>query len=92
MAIPDWKKGIDIIRTILLSEWDPIGFGFGVPDDEYDAYLPTIYSHIHRNASIQEIAQLLEKIETESMGLAARPSVNLHVAQLLVNQIKTNHE
>ena len=35
------------IRKILLCDWDPIGCGR--PDDEYDSYIPMIYSILRSN-------------------------------------------
>jgi hypothetical protein len=65
-----------------MSEWDPIGWG--VPDDEYDSYIPTIYRFIQARVDIEKLASHLEKLETVSMGLRPRPEVNKRVARLLL--------
>jgi hypothetical protein len=84
MAKPsrDWKADVDAIRQVLMSEWDPIGCG--VPDDEYDGYIPAIYHFMHARASVEELASHLQEIETQRMCLAARPEVNSRVAQGLL--------
>ena len=58
------------IDEILWNYWDPIG----VKDsenarDEYDFYIPKIYSLKNSGASEVEIAQMLLKFETDRMGL-----------------------
>ena len=78
----DWKADVDAIRPILMSEWDPIGCG--VPDDEYDGYIPVIYRLMQARVSIEDLASHLQEIETERMGLPARPEVNRRVAKMLL--------
>jgi hypothetical protein len=78
----DWKADVDAIRRVLMSEWDPIGCG--VPDDEYDSYIPVIYKYMQARSSVEELAQHLEEIETQRMGLSARPEVNRSVAKSLL--------
>ena len=78
----DWKADVDAIRRVLMSDWDPIGCG--VPDDEYDRYIPVIYRFMQSRASIEELALHLQALETQQMCLAARPEVNLCVAQRLL--------
>jgi hypothetical protein len=51
----------------LLTEWDPIGCG--VPDDEYDSYIPTIIRMIVDNCDAHPLAEHLFRLESESMGL-----------------------
>lgn len=65
----DWKADVDAIRRILISEWDPIGCG--VPEDEYDSYIPVIYRLMQARAGVERLASHLEELETESMGLRA---------------------
>jgi hypothetical protein len=66
-----------------MSEWDPIGCG--VPEDEYDSYIPTIYRLMQSRVSAAELASHLAKLETISMGLRERPGVNRRVAELLLD-------
>jgi hypothetical protein len=66
--------------------WDPIGCG--VPDDEYDGYIPAIYNLMQSRVSFEELASLLEEFETQRMCLPARAEVNRRVAKLLLALIK----
>lgn len=79
----DWKADVDKIRQVLMSEWDPIGCG--VPDDEYDSYIPKIYLLMQERVSVHELASHLEKLETLSMGLSANPETNRRVAKILLD-------
>ena len=83
MQARDWKADVDAIRLILMAEWDPISCG--VPDDEYDGYIPAIYNLIQSRVSMEELAALLQEFETQHMGLPARPEVNQRVAKLLLD-------
>jgi hypothetical protein len=82
-----WKEDVDAIRKVLMSEWDPIGFGHLLPADEYDSYIPMIYSAIQSRARVEDLAKHLEQIETERIGLPARPEVNRQVARSLLGLI-----
>ena len=79
----DWKADVDAIRRILISEWDPIGCG--VPEDEYDSYIPVIYRLMQARAGVEGLASHLEKLETESMGLRADMDRNRRVARMLLD-------
>jgi len=79
----DWKADVDAIRSTLMSEWDPIGCG--VPDDEYDGYIPVIYRLMQARVGVEELASHLQEIETRRMGLRARPEVNRRVAKMLLD-------
>ncbi len=79
----DWKADVDEIRRVLMSEWDPIGCG--VPEDEYDRYIPVIYHFMQEHVATEVLASHLEKLETQSMGLSARPEVNRRVAKMLLD-------
>lgn len=79
----DWKADVDAIRSILMAEWNPIGCG--VPDDEYDAYIPVIYLLMQARVSFGELAARLQQIETERMGLQGRPEVNRRVGKMLLD-------
>jgi hypothetical protein len=79
---PDWKADRDAIRRILLSEWGPIGCG--VPEDEYDSYIPAISRLLRARVSVEQLASHLEELETRQMGLPARLEVNRRVAEILL--------
>lgn len=86
MRSRDWKADVDAIRRILISEWDPIGSG--VPNDEYDSYIPTIYRLMQDRAGVEGLASHLEKLETVSMGLPANAERNRRVAKMLVELLE----
>ena len=80
--LPDWKTSVEAIRRVLMSEWNPIGCG--VPDDEYDSYIPVIYRMIRERCDVAGLASHLEELETNAMGLSARPEVDRRVAKMLL--------
>lgn len=59
------------IGEILLKEWDPIGVQ-DIPEaqDEYDAYVSSVYKQLISGKSVQEIFDYLWWVETEHMGLS----------------------
>jgi hypothetical protein len=63
-----WKVESDVVRRILLADWNPIAAG--VPDDEYDSYIPTILRMIGDNCDAHRLAEHLLRLESESMGLS----------------------
>ena len=60
------------VRHVLLTTWDPIGVQ-DIPDaqDEYDGYVPTIFSMLITRKPVSEIFEYLLWLETEHMGLSA---------------------
>ena len=66
-----WLEIQNRIREVLNTEWDPIGGG--VPEDEYDSYIAEIYSMLQRDASAEDLAERLLRIETDEIGLDGLP-------------------
>jgi len=60
------------VNEVLHYIWDPIGVR-GEPNarDEYDSYVPGVYSLLHDGATAEQIATHLDKIATERMGLSS---------------------
>ncbi len=79
----NWKADVDAIRSLLLAEWNLIGFY--VPNDEYDSYIPAIYRLMQTRVSVEELAAHLQEIETQQICLQARPEVNRRVAIMLLD-------
>jgi hypothetical protein len=79
----EWKTHFDAIRKVLHTEWNPIGCG--VPEDEYDSYIPSIYQLLRSRADATRLADHLEKIETNSMGLTTNAENDRRVAELLLH-------
>ncbi len=73
-------RGID---EILWSDWDPIGISNreDSPRDEYQGYLPSVFSLAIRGASALEIAEYLRQVATERMGLDSSIEEELPVAE-----------
>ena len=72
------------LSEILLHDWDPIGINDEVVvRDEYDPYAAEISRMLASGASASELAQYLVRIETEGLGLRARPERARAVAQTL---------
>jgi hypothetical protein len=67
-----WLTIQDEIRSVLNTDWDPIGVA-DVIGDEYDMYIGRIYSLLIGGASEQAIAEHLLSIELERMGLTGTP-------------------
>jgi hypothetical protein len=68
-----WIDFRDRVRAVLNAEWDPIGVAAEVTD-EYDSYLGGIHSLLARDASADELAAHLLRIETETMELSPQPA------------------
>jgi hypothetical protein len=71
-----WLAIQDQIRSVLNTEWDPIGVA-DIVDDEYDMYIGCIYSLLAGSVSEQAIAEHLLSIEIERMGLGGTPITQL---------------
>lgn len=73
------------VDEVLHYVWDPIGAS-AIPAarDEYHAYLPQVFRLVCEGSDAASIASYLGKVTTEQMGLAPRPTHDLHVAQVLL--------
>ena len=83
-------KGVD---EILWNDWDPIGVNDIAPRDEYQSYVPEIFSLLIQNKSDKEISYRLYKIETETIGVLGSREHCLKIAKKLIEKkkIKTHH-
>lgn len=72
------------IRSVLFKDWDPVSVSYN-PDliDEYDSYIGSIYRLIFINASTDEIAEALSKIERDQIGFDTPKEKLLPVAEKL---------
>ena len=64
-----WLTIQDEIRSALNTDWDPIGVVADGINDEYDMYIGQIYSLLLSGASEQAIAEHLQSIEIDGIGL-----------------------
>ena len=69
---------------VLHYVWDPIGVA-GTPEarDEYDSYMPHVFSMLIQDAPSAEIAQFLVTTETEAMGLSGSESVRERAGEVV---------
>lgn len=77
------------VDEVLHYLWDPIGVS-GVPEarDEYDSYVPHVFSLLIHGADAQAITDFLQNTETVTMGLSdtARARERAHeVTSILEN-------
>lgn len=73
------------IDEVLHYLWDPIGVA-GIPGarDEYDAYLPQVFSLLTTGAGADEIADYLTEISAQAMGLGNNRERDRHTATQLL--------
>jgi len=76
------------VRDVLVRDWDPIGCG--VPEDEYDSYVPGIIELLLQGADSQQISDHLCTLETVNMGLRGDRRLNARVAAVLLSLIDGN--
>jgi hypothetical protein len=75
-----WNEtGEHELRQLLYWKWDPIGVNAAFPRtaDEYDRYAPEVVSALSNGACEADIAELLETIQRDRMGLGGEPSGRL---------------
>jgi hypothetical protein len=82
----NWKQLQGTIHEILIHDWDPIGCG--VPDDEYDSYIPGICRLLLDGADDIEIGLHLEHLQTVNMGLQGNEQRNRRIASLLIERTR----
>lgn len=80
-------KGVD---EILWNDWDPIGVNDVAPRDEFQSYVPEIFSLLIQNKSDKEISYRLYKIETETIGVLGSREHCLKIAKKLIEEKNKN--
>lgn len=72
------------IDEILFYKWDPIGISSGNwPRDEYESYLPTVYSLVVTNSEPSTIVDYLTQSRAR-MGLSESLVKDIKIAELLL--------
>lgn len=77
---------LSFVCTVLRA-WDPLGVlpnAPGGPRDEYDSYAPHIVTLLLSGATRSEIADELERIRTQLIGLPAMRRRDAQVAEQLL--------
>lgn len=76
------------IRKILHEEWDPIGVcGIDEAQDEYDAYVASLYRLLIRRIGESEVFDYLWWAETEHMGLVGDRQRTAAIAKRLAGLV-----
>lgn len=72
-----------------LRQWDPIGLMPGQmgPLDEYDSYAPTLLARLEQSGCSYELAQMLQHIRTQSIGLGAHFDRDLQRAEQIIQSL-----
>lgn len=74
----------EIVRSILLAEWDPIGIqDEPAARDEYDSYARHVQGLLGGGASADEVEDYLMRTEAEMMGLVPDRERARRVAKIL---------
>ncbi|MEI7614315.1 MAG: hypothetical protein WCK63_15545 [Betaproteobacteria bacterium] len=86
---PSDEELLQRVDEVLHYIWDPIGVS-GVPEarDEYRTYSPQVFSLLKNSASVEKVAQYLNSVATDRMGLQANPTNDRETAEVLVNWVE----
>ena len=83
---PDQLKLYKRIDEILFYKWDPIGISDSDwARDEYQSYLPKVFSLAIGFETPEKIAEYLTTISSGYMGLGAQPEHDLKIANLVLS-------
>ena len=75
------------IDNLLWEDWDPIGVNdHESARDEYQSYLPQVFRLVNEGAKISEIADYLDTIVTESIGLQSDLKHCTEIAKLIKSE------
>lgn len=82
---PDQLEFYKKIDEILFYKWDPIGISdTDWARDEYQSYLPKVFSMAMEHQTPDNIAEYLTLVATESMGLSAAREHDRAIAELIM--------
>ena len=62
------------IRRVLRHDWNPIGFGDVLPEDEYDSYVAPVYRILAGSRLEQELVEYLFRTGEGIVGATPTPS------------------
>ncbi len=80
-----YEKKLQLVRAVLLAEWDPIGVrDEPAARDEYDRYIPALLGMLERKANADEIARYLDDVGSLEMGLVAVEAKSRVAAKILL--------
>ena len=79
------KKLCKRFDEVLFYQWDPIGISKSAwARDEYESYLPQVFKLVLANDTPAPIAEYLNHISVNNMGLGSGIEHDLEVAELLL--------
>ena len=82
------KLELDRLREIGWKEWDPIGLAdSSCPRDESDSYLLQAVSRLRQGQAVDQVADFIEKIASEHMGLGASTAASRAASERTVRLI-----
>lgn len=83
----DDKELLARVNEVLFYIWDPIGVvAFGPSArDEYDSYALQVFGLLKKRSASEEIANFLNKITVDRMGLSSNIKHDTETAILLLN-------
>jgi hypothetical protein len=76
----------NVVHEVLIRDWNPIGCG--VPDDEYDSYIPGICRLLREGADEIKIGAHLENLQTVNMGLCGNKDRNRQISHILIERTR----
>ena len=78
------------VSDILWYDWDPIEINTIAPRDEYESYVPHIFSLLTKNSTSKEIAEALYSLEKINMGLPGSIERCTKIAEKLIAKRNEN--
>lgn len=79
------KQLYNRIDEILWNDWDPIGINDTEISDEYQGYIPHIFSLVTQNADKIKIAEHLYRLETIDLGLSGNNKRCEEIAKKIID-------
>jgi len=76
----------EFIEDLLGYEWDPLSINGGAPGDQYQPYVPELFTLAVGNATAEQVAGRLRSIETETLGAKGDFEKCKQVARIIVQK------
>lgn len=79
------KQFYNEIDNILWNDWDPLGVNDIAPRDEYQSYVPIIFSLKINGADKDAMTKKLDEIATKEMGLLSKIEHCKQIAEKIIS-------